>query len=120
MELNEMIDKIWDHFVVKKNPKSINKEACSYMGCAIAICLPKPFQEMLIDREKSGDFPGPIRFLFSTYPKEIKEFFPQIDVEILAAIESIHDCTDAGENFHKEIERKLRNFAELFRIPIPV
>lgn len=121
MTLNEVFYKVWDHFVVKKNPKSTGYGGmCSYRGCAIGICLPVSFQQILVAQETKPTPPGNITSLSFEHPKEVAETFPNIDIRILSAIQDIHDRTHDVTNFHKEVERKLRNFAELFNICVPL
>lgn len=119
----EDFSKVWNHFVVKKNPPS--KESpntfCRYRGndglrCAIGILLP---DELYSPRMEGRGVVGLLKL-----GKELEAWIRSHNVHLLVALQNAHD--NAAEvavrgkvDFHKSLEKRLRMVATMFECEIP-
>jgi hypothetical protein len=111
MDRQEIFNKVWQHFAVEKNPRSLNYGNCAYRGannskCAIGIFIPDEcYSEML---EGYGVSSFDLNLLKSCG-------LDLVDGTFLSGIQSCHDNVPD----HDEMIVSLRIFANKWQLTIP-
>lgn len=106
MNHQEIFDKVWDHFIVKRNPPSLAEDTealrsgavqCLYRGpngerCAIGLLIPDEVYTPNMEKASIGDL---IDSGTSHIPGEERaklfDLFDGVDFEFLADIQNAHD-----------------------------
>lgn len=118
MTNQEVFDKVWRHFVIENNPKSIlrdvdGRETCQYRGkdgakCAIGI--------LIADSEYSEEIEGlPILPLLESNHSCVKHL-QGTDRHFLRRLQTEHDATPSGGDFHKTLKVELEHVAKDFNL----
>ena len=124
--LQEVLDKNYEWFVVKKQPRSmdINYKRCAYRGadgaqCAIGCVIP----DSLYDPNMEDGLNGIGTFLsgFETERQPLVEFFKDIPVSALQELQSIHDVYygQCSYRFDLYMDKNLRLFAKTHNLNYP-
>ena len=117
MTKQEVFNKVWDHFVTKRNPQSISADRCMYrqdgtptcpVRCAVGLFIP--------DAEYST-------YLEGAMPATIMGHIPSmllIDVSI-KFWDDLQRCHDnaAYVDFHNSVRDKLEIFADAYGLEVP-
>ncbi len=115
LTLQKMFDKVWDHFVVKKNPKSTVNGLCQYRGpnntkCAIGLFIPKSVYRKSMEGK-------PINRI-TVENKSVRQIIGD-DYSALNGLQQCHDHSISGKKFNKDISELLTVFAQRFSLIIP-
>jgi len=119
----EIFDKVWDHFIVKGNSKSINDNVCVYdgTGCAIG-CLLDPDDRVLWQKWHDVDgLDNGIVDIFDDIDggrQEYDKYFCAEHLVFLKALQYQHDmCSIFG--FHDVFRAGLTKIADRFGLTVP-
>lgn len=90
----EIFNKVWEHFVVKANPQSIDEfGGCRYYssegGCAIGCLIAEDKDKKALDKSSSGIIIDSIRDAEANIIN--KYISSEIETDFLAELQNIHD-----------------------------
>lgn len=117
----QIFDRVWDYFVVKKHPKSMDGQTdnCFYLGpegtrCAIGIFLAKP-------EAKACSESGAIFEVRDLNPDIYNRHFRDEDLQFLAALQRCHDLAYGVFDgaFNDDIEWRLRLLMGAYNLAEP-
>lgn len=122
MTNQEAFNKVWDHFVVKKNGPSVDGSGtCKYRGrngtkCAIGVLIPDEAYEPQMDY-------GGLKLerIISMYPK-FREALKGVGRDFLCDLQATHDMFTRGRRilqFHTLIRAELQQVAKRWNLAIP-
>lgn len=112
----EIFNKVWDHFVVKSNPKSTDElVGCRYYssegGCAIGCLIAEDKDKKALDNSNGL---LTIDSLRKAKAHIIDKYVsPEIETDFLTELQNIHDS-----HFH-EFESKMRALADSHGLKVP-
>jgi hypothetical protein len=132
MTNQQAFDKVWDWFVVQKNPPSFDGRSCRYRAnqtpngprCALGLFIPD--EEYTVRIENGG-----IRWLQQAHPDLVARWLPGLGFEFLAQLQWAHDQAalrttigttfneEVETTFNEEVETRLRGVARSFSLSIP-
>jgi hypothetical protein len=119
MTNQEVFDKVWNHFIVEKNPRSISKYGivCAYRGGAGAKCA---FGLFIPDEEYLPEMEGKLVHEDYFLPF-LQKWNLMENRQLLASLQTGHDSADyeAGEAERLFMERRFRETAKRFNLTIP-
>lgn len=117
MTNQEIFNKIWQHFVVEKNPRSMRENLCVYRGfggakCAVGILIPDELYDPRFEKQSWGTLCRE-----STLPefRKLQEFLGEINEGFLEDMQAIHDSSFLFETY----ESSMREQAERWALTIP-
>lgn len=128
-------DKVWNHFVVEKNPPSVEEDdiTCLYRGpngsrCAVGVLLPDEVYQPTLEGVSlkdldpnvcvASEFAAWIRSHGLTFLGQLQQAHDQAVLSQMAHNMAGHSVLTPGR-FHEEIERLLREVAADFGCEIP-
>jgi hypothetical protein len=120
VNMQEIFQDTWDHFVVKNNPPGYSEElqACSYIeGCAVGRLMHEDW------REEAEDC-GAVEELNDDLWEEFLNHHPGVNLDFLSLLQSWHDDI-FRPNYYKHIEDEnllveyYRNIAKVFGLNDP-
>lgn len=114
--LQQVFNKVWRSFVIEGRPSGFNRktQTCVYSGlngkikCAIGVNIPEPLLTNKVKRLVGGVYD-----LFIEN-RDIEDYFSRVPRYTLQDLQYIHDDaaqSHSGDEFTKEIERRLRKLA---------
>ncbi len=116
--LQAVFDKVWDHFVVQKQPQSMcaDGQLCMYRGnggakCILGVCIP----DELYDEEMESKA---AELLKHTFPREWEMVFDGISEHDLARLQGVHDSA-VPMGFVDTMTLGLTRFADKYNLTIP-
>lgn len=121
MDRQEVINKVWKHFVTDGEPYSTCDGACAYRGdkgtkCAVGLLIPDDKYKPSYDADALA-----IKKLVLRHPevKEILGISSEDDVLFLSELQRCHDSSSCFSDFSTRIEVSLRNLIHLHELKIP-
>lgn len=119
MTKQEMFDAVWDHFVVKGSPKSMQEYSCRYRGpggscCAVGVLMTdEQYSPGLEDRTADDD---KVMSALGFDPADEEKWCGM--QEFLLAMQSAHDQS-RKDNFRSEFKAAMRRVAESHGLTVP-
>lgn len=120
MTRQEVFNKVWDWFIVQKNPQSVDyeEEDCKYrifkedktLKCAIGCLIPDDLYEPKMD-EGAGYNCKSLLLIYPTLKKTLD--IKDEDFEFLSDLQTAHDY-----DFHR-LEGQLISIAKLYSVDVP-
>ncbi len=119
--IQQVFDKVWDHFVVNKGTQSKIDSCCQYRGpdgarCAVGVCLPDDLYDAGMEGHRIG-------FIQINFADVYDKVFNGISSEDLSGLQHAHDAWGVDpltdESFAEHIERHLRSYASTHNLTIP-
>jgi hypothetical protein len=112
----QIFDKVWQHFVVNKNPKSVNEHThCVYSspegGCAIGCLIDNDALKKEFDAQTNHTSIYSIRDRFNI---ELSDYIdPSIKTRFLDSLQTIHD------SYFDSFEENMRALAAKYNLKVP-
>lgn len=112
----DIFNKVWDHFVVQRQPQSISGAFCRYRGpdgarCAIGI--------FLTDEEAKTCERYSISQVAASFPSIYSTHFQMEDKDFLTGLQLAHDNARRDCSFDIDIKMRLSKLADAYRLEIP-
>jgi len=119
MNQQEAFDKVWDWFVVQKNPPSVNQETgmCKFRGpkntkCAVGVLIPdnlyhKEYEAYVISEIKGTE--------------TLKDLFSLLSLSFLSDLQTAHDVAaiPTGLKFTSKVTSELTELAATYNLKCP-
>lgn len=130
MNRQQVFDKVWDHFVTKGKPLSVNAEgSCFYRGpkgerCAFGVLIPNRLYDPSMDayggvRASSllREYPNVAEYLGA----EVSDIYEEAtdDMQFLDDLQAAHDRVAKGDWLEAGIEGSLRELADRYDLVVP-
>jgi hypothetical protein len=134
MTEQEIFDRVWTYFVVKKHEPGYHSTSetkanylngtCVYWAddgkkkCAIGCLLPEALAKKVVN-EVSLEEDSSIATVLEKF-EDVKKFFKDVDDLYLRKLQTAHDqaCTSGGD-FYSRVKEELRYLAEEYKLQIP-
>ena len=110
----QIFNKVWKHFIVEKNPKSVEGDSCTYYsesgGCAIGCLIGDDKDKKQFDLGLYST----IDYIRKRYTNSISRYISgNIPSSFLVQLQTIHD------SYFNEFESKMRAFADSHGLKVP-
>jgi hypothetical protein len=110
----QIFNKVWKHFVVENNPKSMSNASCLYYsksgGCAIGCLIGDNKDKKKLDKSFDTGIDG----IRDAYPDIISKYIStSILSSFLVQLQTIHDC------YFTEFEGRMRALAKKYNLKVP-
>ena len=120
MNNQEILDKVWGHFVTgRARPGVDQRGVCVYrsdMGTTCAIGCLIPADEQFVPLHRYG---ADVILMLDSFPHLVQEALGEVDVEFLEVMQLLHDRAAITQSFHETLEEQLRSTARMWRLKVP-
>lgn len=115
----EILNKVYQHFIVEKNPKSTNSNGgCCYNGTGCAVgCLLDPIDRELFETSAGN---GLILSICQHNPEMFLKSFRKDQLSFLVDLQNAHDSTPSDKLFHEILLKELIDLAAQYSLKVPV